>query len=167
MREREGPEAVKTGVIALDLPGLLEFQRNRPPYLLFDMADEIVPGVSAKGHKQLKPDEWFFECHFPGDPNMPGMLQMEAMVQLTALALFTMPGNKGKVGYIVAATNLKFLRKVLPGDRLDLEGTIHSFKRGIAQCSGKGFVNGQPACQAEFTLALPHILEQFKRPDSP
>lgn len=152
--------------LRLDREALLEVQRNRLPYLLVDEAEEVVPGVRAKGYKLLPPDTWFFACHFPGDPNMPGMLQVEAMVQLTALALFTMPGNRGKVAYLVSATNLKFLRKIVPGDRLDLEGAVHSLKRGIAQCSGKALVNGQIACQADFTLALPHILDQFRRPDS-
>ena len=84
-----------------------EYQQNRYPYLLVDVADEVVPGVSAKGYKNLSINDWFFDCHFPGDPNMPGMLQIEAMVQLCALSILTLDGNKGKVAYLSSASNLK------------------------------------------------------------
>lgn len=153
---------VKSEALRLDLDGLLEYQKNRPPYLMIDCAEEVIPGVSAKGYKQLTEKDWFFECHFPGDPNMPGMLQIEAMIQLSALMVLTLPGNKGKVAYVTSATNLKFLRKILPGDRLDIEAKLLSWKRGIGQCAAKGMVNGKLVCQADFTYVLPHILDSYK-----
>ena len=82
--------------LILDKKAILEFQQNRPPYLMIDHATEVVPGVSSRGYKDLKKDEWFFEVHWPNDPNMPGMLQVEAMTQMAALAILTLPGNKGK-----------------------------------------------------------------------
>ena len=102
----------------LDIKGILEYQQNRYPYLLVDIVEEVIPGVSAKGYKNLSINDWFFDCHFPGDPNMPGMLQIEAMVQLSALTILTLDGNKGKVAYLSSASNLKWFRKVVPGDRL-------------------------------------------------
>jgi 3-hydroxyacyl-[acyl-carrier-protein] dehydratase len=83
--------------LRLDRKGIQEYQRNRDPYLLIDFAEEVIPGVSAKGYKDLSEKDWFFECHWPGDPNMPGMLQIEALVQMCALTFLTLPGNKGKV----------------------------------------------------------------------
>ena len=77
----------------LDLIGIQEYQQNRYPYLLVDVAEEVVPGVSAKGYKDLSINDWFFDCHFPGDPNMPGMLQIEAMVQLCALTILTLEAS--------------------------------------------------------------------------
>ena len=68
--------------LKLDIKGLHEYQQNRYPYLLIEYAEEIVPGKSARGYKDLTIDDWWFDVHFPGDPNMPGALQMEAMVQL-------------------------------------------------------------------------------------
>jgi 3-hydroxyacyl-[acyl-carrier-protein] dehydratase len=53
---------------------------------MIDYATEIIPGVSAKGYKDFKNDEWFFKVHWPNDPNMPGMLQIEALVQMSALS---------------------------------------------------------------------------------
>ena len=55
----------------LDKKKILEFQQNREPYLLIDHATEVVPGISSKGYKFLKNDEWFFKVHWPNDPNMP------------------------------------------------------------------------------------------------
>lgn len=148
--------------LSLDLRGLHEYQQNRAPYLMMDAAEEVVPGVSAKGYKILSPKEWFFEVHFPGDPNMPGMLQIEALVQMCALTVLTLPGNKGKVAYLTGANNIKLSRKVLPGDRLDLDTKLHSWKRGVGTCSGVGSVGGQAACRADFTIVMPDILNEYK-----
>ena len=147
--------------LRLDLEGLFAYQRNRPPYLMVDIAEEVIPGASAKGYKQLTTKDWFFECHFPGDPTMPGMLQVEAMVQLCALAILTLPGHKGKVAYLTALSHIKFKQKVLPGHRFDMDTKLHSWKRGVGQCSGRGMVNGELACEANFTLVLPDLLTQF------
>ena len=68
---------------------ILEYQKNRPPYLMIDCADEVIPGKLAKGYKDLKDDEWFFKVHWPNDPNMPGMLQVEALIQMCALSILS------------------------------------------------------------------------------
>ena len=83
--------------LVLDKNQILDYQQNRDPYLMIDYASEVIPGESAKGYKNLIKDEWFFKVHWPKDPNMPGMLQIEAMVQLSALSILTLPGNKGKI----------------------------------------------------------------------
>ena len=140
---------------------ILEYQQNKPPYLMIDFAEEIVPGKSAKGYKDLKDDEWFFKVHWPSDPNMPGMLQIEALIQMAALAIVTLPGNKGKVIYLTKANNLEFKKKIIIGDRLNIETKIISWKRGIASCSGIGKVNGGLACKADFNIADPIELKKF------
>ena len=63
---------------------ILEVQKNRHPYLLIDYASKVIPGKLADGYKLLKKNEWFFKVHWPGDPNMPGMLQVEALVQMAS-----------------------------------------------------------------------------------
>ena len=148
--------------LRLDLAGIHEYQRNRAPYLLMDIAEEVIPGVSAIGYKDLHPDEWFFKVHWPGNPNMPGMLQVEALIQMCALAVLTLPGNKGKVVYVTSLSNARFSKKVLPGDRLQIQTKLHSWKRGVGSCSGQGLVSGEIACQAGFNLVLPDELNQFK-----
>tara|TARA_A100001011_G_C14319535_1_gene849791 strand:+ start:3906 stop:4379 length:474 start_codon:yes stop_codon:yes gene_type:complete len=145
----------------LDLKGIKEYQQNRQPYLMIDFVEEVIPGKSAKGYKDLKDDEWFFKVHWPSDPNMPGMLQMEALVQMSALSILTLPGNKGKVMYLVGANNMKFIKKIIPKNRLHIETQIKSYKRGLAVCEGIGYVQKEIACKAEFNLILPDEIKKY------
>ena len=148
--------------LTLNKSQILEYQKNEPPYLMIDEATEVIPGLSAKGFKYLNENEWFFEVHWEGDPNMPGMLQIEALVQMSALSILTLPGNKGKVMYLVNANNLKFFKKVLPGSKYIIETIIKSYKRGIALCEGKAYVNKELVSKAEFSLALLEELKIYK-----
>ena len=147
--------------IVLDKKGIYEIQQNREPYLLIDYATEIFPGKSAKGYKDLNDEEWFFKVHWPNDPNMPGMLQIEALVQMCALSILSLPGNKGKVMYLTSANNMKFIKKIIPNDKLYIETKIKGFKRGLAICEGKGFVQNEMACKAEFNLILPEEIKKY------
>ena len=147
--------------LCLDLNGLHEYQQNRYPYLLIDVAEEVIPGKSAKGYKNLTVDDWWFEVHFPGDPNMPGALQMEAMVQLGALMVTTLPGNKGKVVYLTSA-NLNLINKVIPGDCLEIETELLSWKRGIGKCSAAGYVKEEKVCSLDYNIVMPHILSDYR-----
>jgi 3-hydroxyacyl-[acyl-carrier-protein] dehydratase len=146
----------------LDNKDILTYQRNRFPYLMIDVAQEVIPGKSVKGYKNLTANDWFFKCHFPGDPNMPGLLQVEAIVQLSALAILTLSGNKGKVMYLSKVSNSKFKKKVIIGDRLDMYSEVISYKRGIAKFQGKATVNNVKACVVDFELVLPDEVDQFK-----
>tara|TARA_B100001123_G_C15304962_1_gene1022339 strand:- start:528 stop:995 length:468 start_codon:yes stop_codon:yes gene_type:complete len=147
--------------ISLDKNGIEEYQQNRDPYLLIDYATEIFPGKSAKGYKDLKENEWFFKVHWPNDPNMPGMLQIEALIQMCALSILTLPGNKGKVMYLTSSNNMKFIKKIVPNTRLDIETKIKSFKRGLAICEGIGLVKKELVCKAEFNLILPEEIKKY------
>ena len=140
---------------------ILEYQQNRPPYLMIDFVDEVIPGKSAKGYKDLTEDEWFFKVHWPNDPNMPGMLQIEALVQMCALSILSLPDNKGKVVYLTSANNMKFIKKIIPNSRLYIETKIKSFKRGLAICEGIGLVEKNLVCKAEFNLILPDEIKKY------
>ena len=140
---------------------ILEYQQNRPPYLMIDVAEEVIPGKSAKGYKDLTKEDWFFKVHWPNDPNMPGMLQVESLVQMAALAIVTLPGNKGKVIYLTKANNIEFKKKIIVGDRLKIETKIISWNRGVGLCSGIGKVNEEMACKANFSIVDPFELKNF------
>ena len=143
---------------------ILEFQQNRDPYLFMDIATEVIPGVSSKAFKKLKEDEWFFKVHWPNDPNMPGMLQLEALTQMCALGILTLPGNKGKILYLSSVNNVKFYKKVIPGKKFLINTKIKSFKRGIAVCEGSGLIDEKViACKAEFNLVLPDSLTKLNK----
>jgi 3-hydroxyacyl-[acyl-carrier-protein] dehydratase len=148
--------------LRLDKNGIQEYQQNRYPYLMIDFAEEVLPGISAKGYKDLTKDDWFFKCHWPEDPNMPGMLQIEALVQMAALTVLSLPGNKGKIVYLTSANNIRLSKKVIAGDRLDIETKLLSWKRGMGNCTGTGSVNGEIACRADFTIVMPDEFNKYK-----
>ena len=145
----------------LDKEKIYEYQMNREPYLMIDYVTEVIPGKSAKGYKDLKNDEWFFKVHWPNNPNMPGMLQIEALIQMCALSILSLPGNKGKVMYLTSANKMKFIKKIVPNSRLYIETKIKSFKHGLAICEGIGLVEKQMACKAEFCLILPDEIKKY------
>jgi len=142
---------------------ILNIQKNRFPYLMIDYATEVLPGKHSKGYKILPEGEWFFNVHWEDDPNMPGMLQIEAMVQMSSLAILSLPGNSGKILYLLSANNLKFHKKVLPKSKLFLETKILDFKRGIANCKGRAFVAKSLVSEADFRLVLPDELFKYKK----
>tara|TARA_B000000609_G_C24036587_1_gene273597 strand:- start:190 stop:654 length:465 start_codon:yes stop_codon:yes gene_type:complete len=147
--------------LTLNKKQICEFQQNRDPYLMIDFATEVIPGKSAKGYKDLSNNEWFFKVHWPNDPNMPGMLQIEALVQMSALSILSLPGNKGKIMYLTSTDKTKFLKKIIPNNRLIIETYVKKYTRGIASIDGKGFINDQLACKSEFNLILPEEIKKY------
>ncbi|MBL4603160.1 MAG: 3-hydroxyacyl-ACP dehydratase FabZ [Emcibacteraceae bacterium] len=139
---------------------LQEYQPNRYPFLMIDHVDEVMPGEYATGHKNLTLNEWYFPVHFPDGPNMPGALQLEALAQMLTVAITTLPGLKGKVTHALQHT-VRFKREVLPGERLDIHTEVLSWKRGICKGKGTASVNGEVACEADMTITIPEILEEY------
>jgi 3-hydroxyacyl-[acyl-carrier-protein] dehydratase len=133
---------------------ILEYQKNRDEFLMFDEVTKVTPGKSANGFKVLDKDLWFFKLHWPGDPNMPGMLQIEALIQLCAMAIFTLPNNKGKTVYLLNVNKAKFYKKVVPGNNFEINTEIKSYKRGLAICNGTGYQDNVRSCSAEFSMIL-------------
>ncbi|MDC3071693.1 beta-hydroxyacyl-ACP dehydratase [Candidatus Pelagibacter sp.] len=147
--------------LKLDKEQILNIQQNEDPYLFVDYATEVVPGVSAKGYKKFEDNDWFFKVHWKNDPNVPGMLQIESLVQMSSLAIVTLPNNRKKILYLVSANDIKFSKKITPGKTLFMETFIKSFKRGLANCEGYGYLDKSLACKAKFTLLLPDLLKSY------
>ncbi len=145
---------------SLNCVQLQDYQPNRYPFLMIDHVDWVVPGKSAKGFKNLTLNEWYFPQHFPGAPNMPGALQLEALAQMLTVAITTLPGMQGKVTHALQHT-VRFRKEVLPGDKFEIETEVLSWKRGI--CKGRGIArtNGEIACEADMLITIPEILEQY------
>ena len=142
---------------------ILFYQKNRDPFLMIDYVDELCPGKFANGYKDLKKDEWFFDVHWPDDPNMPGVLQQEAITQMGALILLTMEKNAGELVYVISANNIKYKHKIVPGDRLIIKTEIKKFNKGFADIIGKSFVGDKEACSGEFRLVLANFMKKFYR----
>jgi 3-hydroxyacyl-[acyl-carrier-protein] dehydratase len=139
---------------------LQRFQPNRYPFLMIDRVTEVLPGKFAKGFKNLTQNEWYFPIHFPGGPNMPGALQLEALAQMLTVAITTLPGLEGKVTHAISHT-VRFKKEVLPGDVFEIETTVSSWSRGVAKGIGYGYTNGEIACEAEMCITIPEILKEF------
>ena len=138
--------------------GIKEIQEiipHRHPFLLIDFIDELEPGVRAVGYKSVTFNEPQFNGHFPGQPVMPGVLMVEALAQVGAVAILSLPENKGKTAFFGAINNAKFKQMVLPGDRLKLECEIIKRKGPIGV--GKAVATnaeGKVAVSAELTFAI-------------
>ena len=127
---------------------------HRYPFLLVDKIVECVPGQSAVGRKCVTANEPFFQGHFPGFKVMPGVLIIEALAQVGAVTMLSMPENKGKIGLFGGIKNARFRHQVTPGDVLELECTILKQKGPVAVAEAKATVGGQLAVSAELTFAL-------------
>ena len=145
----------------LDAYDIQQYQQNRYPCFFLDYVEETVPGKSAKGHKNFTFNEWFFPAHFPDEPNVPGFIQIESLTQLFLMTFLTLPGNKGKKTGFVSIENARFMKKIVPGNRLDIEAELKSFRRGLAKGRSVGYIDGEIACSAELVVAIPEILNQF------
>lgn len=145
---------------SLNAEELKVYQPNRYPFLMLDGVTEVEPGKYAKGFKNLSNNEWYFPIHFPGAPNMPGALQLEAMAQMLTVAITTQEGLKGKVTHALEHF-VRFKKEVLPGECLVIEAYIDSWRRGICKGHAKGFTNNEVACEAKMMITIPEILEQY------
>jgi 3-hydroxyacyl-[acyl-carrier-protein] dehydratase len=127
---------------------------HRYPFLLVDRIDELEPGVRAKGVKCVSVNEPFFQGHFPGNPIMPGVLIVEALAQVGAVAILVLPENKNKLALFARIDDLRFKQQVLPGDVLDLEVEIVKVRGPIGKGMATATVRGQLAARGELTFAL-------------
>ena len=138
--------------------GIKEIQEilpHRHPFLLVDCIEELEPGVRAVGYKCVTFNEPFFAGHFPGNPVMPGVLIIEALAQVGAVAILSKPENKGKTAYFGAINNAKFKNKVVPGDVLTLEVEIIKEKGpvGIGKAVAKN-QDGKVTVMGEMTFMI-------------
>lgn len=133
---------------------IMEIIPHRQPFLLVDTIEELEPGVKAVGKKCVSYNEPYFAGHFPGEPVMPGVLIVEALAQVGAVAILSQPDFKGKTVYFGSINSAKFKQKVVPGDVLTLETEIIKTKGPIGVGSAKAYVDGKLAVQAELTFAV-------------
>ena len=127
---------------------------HRYPFLLVDRITECTPGEGAKGLKCVTANEPFFPGHFPGFRVMPGVLIIEALAQVGAVALLTQEENQGKLALFGGIKNARFKRQVRPGDVLEPSCQLTARKGPVGFGTAEARVDGQLACKAELTFAL-------------
>lgn len=140
--------------MALSTKEIMEIIPHRQPFLLIDTIEELEPGKRAVGKKCVSYNEPFFAGHFPQEPVMPGVLTIEALAQVGAVIILSVPENKGKVAYFGAINSAKFKGKVLPGDVLMLEVEMIKVKGPIGVGKATAIVDGKVVAIAELTFAI-------------
>jgi 3-hydroxyacyl-[acyl-carrier-protein] dehydratase len=138
----------------LNVQEIMAIIPHRYPFLLVDRIIEIEPGARALGEKLVTINEPFFQGHFPDAPVMPGVLLAEALAQVGAVALLSMPEYQGKQVYFAGIDNMRFRRTVHPGDILRLEVRLEKMRRSVGKASGTATVQDQVACEGGIMFAL-------------
>lgn len=138
----------------LDINEIKKIIPHRYPFLLVDRIEELEVGKKAVGIKNVTANEPFFQGHFPDYPLMPGVLIVEALAQVGAIAMMSVEENKGKLGVFTGIDKVRFKREVVPGDTLRMEVELLSVRRNIGKASAKAFVGDKLACSGELMFAL-------------
>lgn len=138
----------------LDVKQIEEIIPHRHPFLLVDYIEDYEPGEFAVGYKCVTFREDFFRGHFPQEPVMPGVLMVEALAQVGAVAILSLEDMKGKTAYFGGINKCKFRRKVAPGDKLRLETKIIRRKGPVGIGSAVASVDGEVAVEVELTFMI-------------
>lgn len=138
----------------LDINQIQEIIPHRHPFLLVDYIEDYEPGQYAVGYKCVTYREDFFKGHFPKQPVMPGVLTVEALAQVGAVAILSMEENKGKIAYFGGIQKCKFKGMVGPGDKIKLETKIIKVKGPVGVGQATASVDGKVVASAELTFMV-------------
>jgi 3-hydroxyacyl-[acyl-carrier-protein] dehydratase len=137
----------------LSIQEIMEIIPHRPPFLLIDRILEISE-KHAVGIKQMSMNEPFFVGHFPGYPIMPGVLQVEALAQVGAVAVLYQPAYRGKLAVFARIEKVSFKKPVVPGDTLRLEVELVKLRGRVGIGHGSATVDGTLVSEGDFTFVL-------------
>ena len=131
-----------------ELPAPIDVLPHRPPFLFVDELVEVDAGESVTARWYLTGEETFFGGHFPGRPTLPGVLMVEALAQVGAMAVLADPRYAGKLPLFGGIDKARFRRQVVPGDTLDLEVAMDQLGSSAGRGTGVARVGADVACQA-------------------
>ncbi len=138
-----------------DVNEIMKRLPHRPPFLLVDKIT-FLDEWTVCGIKNVTMNEAFFVGHYPDEPIMPGVLQIEAMAQVGGILLLSfVPDPDNYVLYFLKIENVRFKQKVVPGDTLNIRMVLKEpVRRGIALTYGQGFVGDKLVIECEFMAQL-------------
>ena len=138
----------------LNIKEIQEIIPHRQPFLLIDQIEDYEPGEFAGGYKCVTYREDFFKGHFPEKPVMPGVLIIEALAQVGAVAILSIPENQGKIAFFGGISKCRFKGMVVPGDKLKLETKIIKRKGPLGVGEAVASVDGKVVASAELTFMV-------------
>ena len=148
--------------MSMDNTTIQEYHRHRYPYILIDSIEEIDPGKSAHGYKFFSENEWLFHCNSKEDQPVPFTMLIEVLTEVFLMPILLLDDNKGKITNFISADEVFVYSDVYPGNRMDVDVKILSWRRGVATGYAKGFVEEKLICEAKLKFVIPEIMEQFK-----
>jgi UDP-3-O-[3-hydroxymyristoyl] N-acetylglucosamine deacetylase/3-hydroxyacyl-[acyl-carrier-protein] dehydratase len=149
-----GQLAPKPGGTLLDVREISKILPHRFPFLLIDKVIELDGYRRAVGIKNVSFNEPFFQGHFPGQPIMPGVLQLEAMAQLAGVLLMRKSDNQAKVAVLLSLDAVKLRKSVVPGDQLRIEVETVKIKSRTGEVFARATVDGQIVAEANMKFML-------------
>lgn len=139
----------------LDIRRIIELMPHRYPFIMIDRIAEVRGEDEITAIKNVTINEPFFQGHFPGNPVMPGVLQLEAMAQTAGILMFRRVSAEGKIAFFMSADKVKFRKPVIPGDQLEIEAKIlHVKNNKIATAEAVCKVGGKPVSSATLMFTL-------------
>jgi UDP-3-O-[3-hydroxymyristoyl] N-acetylglucosamine deacetylase/3-hydroxyacyl-[acyl-carrier-protein] dehydratase len=138
----------------MDIGEIRRILPHRYPFLMVDRVLRVEGDSKVLAVKNVSVNEPFFQGHYPDQPIMPGVLQLEALAQTAGVLFLRRLEHTGKVPMLVGLDNVKLRRPVLPGDQLQLEAEALRFRSRLAMVKARATVNGEVTCEAEMTFML-------------
>lgn len=140
----------------MDQEAIKKVSPHRDPMLLVTTVEELTPGEAITATFYVDPSREIFKGHFPGEPVLPGVYSVECMAQTADILLLSTERYAGKIPLFLGINNVRFQRKILPGDTIEIHAKLASERaeKAIATCSAEIYNHGELAATGDVTLAM-------------
>lgn len=145
----------------MDANNIESILAHRFPMLLIDEISFVKPMHSCRASKTLNADDWFFSAHFPGNPVMPGSLQIEAFTQAVALPLLIGSGERSQRQeneefplVLFSVDKARFYRQVLPSEKFEMLVQIERISMGMASANATGVIGGEKVSECKVAYKM-------------